>query len=393
MAKFKVAIDAGHGGFGVTPGKRTPDGEYEWNFNNKVAVACIAKLKANGVDVIRTDDPTGKTDVGLTARTNKANNAGADIMVSFHHNANTGKWGTWTGTETFTYLGSWPKAEKLAKEVQSRIVKAYGLRDRGLKKENFAIVRQSNMPAILVEGGYMDSTIDIKKLRSDAVLKAAGIAAAEGILAYLGVSSGNSAVIPGDKSEANKPVAGEIYRVRWSWGNVESQKGAFSDLNNAKELADKYPGYKVYNSKGATIYQSKQKTAATGNAYVREAQEFLNSRGYPTKAKFTALTVDGFTGPKSLTAALRVAQYYGGVTIDGVWGPNTKKAMRMLSKADHTTWWTHLLQTALVLKGINVDVDGVFGNGTEDAVERFQASKGLTADGIAGPNTWEKLLG
>lgn len=45
MAKY-VAIDAGHGGFGVTPGKRTPDGEYEWNFNNKVAKAAIAKLEA-----------------------------------------------------------------------------------------------------------------------------------------------------------------------------------------------------------------------------------------------------------------------------------------------------------------------------------------------------------
>lgn len=180
---FKVAIDAGHGI--NTPGKRTPDGEREWSFNDKVVRALISELnKYEGVSVLRTDDPTGKTDVSLSTRTNKANAWDADIYISIHHNANTGRWGTWTGTETFTQTGVGGKAVQLAKLVQPELVKAYGLRNRGLKTANFHITRETKMPAILVEGGYMDSSIDIKKLRDDNVLKNAGIGVAKAVASY-----------------------------------------------------------------------------------------------------------------------------------------------------------------------------------------------------------------
>src|SRR5690625_1294415 len=85
-----VAIDAGHG-MG-TAGKRTPDGEREWSFNSVVAQSIIDNLKSyKGVKTVRLDDPTGKRDVPLRERTNKANGAKADILISCHHNANTGK--------------------------------------------------------------------------------------------------------------------------------------------------------------------------------------------------------------------------------------------------------------------------------------------------------------
>ncbi|RST56917.1 LysM peptidoglycan-binding domain-containing protein [Siminovitchia terrae] len=200
----KIAIDAGHGGFGVTPGKRTPAGEYEWDFNNKVVLAAIKYLKQyQGVSLLRLDDPTGKTDVPLITRTNKANSWGADILISGHHNANTGRWGEWTGTETYTYLGNWPQAEKLAAIVQRNLVQAYGLKDRGLKKADFHMLRESKMPAILTEGGYMDSTIDVKKLRDDKVLDAAGKAIADGVAEYFGLKIDTSK--PADKPAASKP--------------------------------------------------------------------------------------------------------------------------------------------------------------------------------------------
>jgi N-acetylmuramoyl-L-alanine amidase len=57
---FKVAADAGYGGFGVTPGKRSPEGEYEWDFNNKVILAFEDALKQyDGEEFLRTDDRTG----------------------------------------------------------------------------------------------------------------------------------------------------------------------------------------------------------------------------------------------------------------------------------------------------------------------------------------------
>jgi N-acetylmuramoyl-L-alanine amidase len=190
MKEWKVVIDDGHGGFGVTPGKRTPDGEFEWSFNNQVGLAAIAELNTyENVKVLRTDDPTGKTDVPLKTRTDKANEFKADVLVSIHHNASKGVWGTWTGTETFVMdpAANNPNSLKLAKEIHPRVVKAMGLKDRGIKAENFHMLRESNMAAVLVEGGYMDSTIDIKKLRDDNVLKAEGQAIAQGIAAYLGL--------------------------------------------------------------------------------------------------------------------------------------------------------------------------------------------------------------
>lgn len=179
----KVAIDAGHGI--NTPGKRTPDNEREWSFNNKVVLSTIKHLNEyQNVEVIRLDDPTGKTDISLATRTNVANRARADVLVSVHHNAFKGVWGTHTGTETYSYPGS-VEGAKLAKLVQPRLVNAYGIRDRGTKTANFHMIRESNMPAILTEGGYMDSSIDIKKLRDNKVLDNAGKAIASGIADYL----------------------------------------------------------------------------------------------------------------------------------------------------------------------------------------------------------------
>ncbi|MER2090934.1 MAG: N-acetylmuramoyl-L-alanine amidase, partial [Sporosarcina sp.] len=179
----KIALDAGHGI--NTAGKRTPDGEREWTFNSKVLLACVAKLNNyHNVQILRLDDTTGKTDVPLIARTNKANAWNADVLVSIHHNASTAKWGSWGGVETYTQPGASQASRDIAKIVQPLIVKAMGLRDRGCKESNLHMTRASHMPAILTEGGFMDSTTDIPALRSDEKLKAQGEAIAKGLADY-----------------------------------------------------------------------------------------------------------------------------------------------------------------------------------------------------------------
>ena len=99
MSKL-IAVDAGHGLH--TAGKRTPDGEREWSFNNRVVIALIDELHRLGLRTIRLDDASGQRDVPLGERTRKANNAKADVLVSVHHNALTGRWGTHTGTEIYS---------------------------------------------------------------------------------------------------------------------------------------------------------------------------------------------------------------------------------------------------------------------------------------------------
>lgn len=182
----KIVLDAGHGL--STPGKRTPDGEREWSFNNKVVLAAIDKLrKYENVEILRVDDPTGKTDISLNIRTNKANAFNGDVYIACHHNANTGTWGPWTGVETYTHNHSQVKSEKIAEVIHALVVKAVGLQDRGVKKQNFHVLRETSMPAILIEGGFMDSYIDINVLRDNSKLKAHGEAIAAGLVQYFGL--------------------------------------------------------------------------------------------------------------------------------------------------------------------------------------------------------------
>lgn len=184
---IKIAYCAGHGY--NTPGKRTPDGEREWTFNNKVARAFANELAFyDGVATKRFDDPTGQRDVPLAERTNGANNWGAHYYISFHHNANTSKWGDWTGVETFVYIGNKKtKSGKMAQAIHPAVVKAYGLKDRGIKEANYHILRETKMPAVLIEGGFMDSVVDIKKLRDDKVLENAGREVARALAKFLGL--------------------------------------------------------------------------------------------------------------------------------------------------------------------------------------------------------------
>ena len=184
---IKIAYDAGHGL--NTAGKRTPDGEPEWTFNNKVARAFASELaKYQGVTMRRFDDSTGKHDVPLIERTDGANNWGADYYISFHHNAYESKWGDWTGVETYVYLGNkTTKSGKLAEAIHPTVVQAYGLKDRGIKEANLHILRETKMPAILIEGGFMDSLIDIKKLRDDKVLENVGREVAKALAKFLGL--------------------------------------------------------------------------------------------------------------------------------------------------------------------------------------------------------------
>ncbi|HWL12582.1 MAG TPA: N-acetylmuramoyl-L-alanine amidase [Ureibacillus sp.] len=183
---IKVGYDGGHGI--NTPGKCTPDGEHEWSFNNKVARAFANELALyEGVASKRFDDPTGKTDVPLKTRTDGANNWGAHYYISFHHNALGSRWGNHTGVETFVYTDPQPRSVALANAIHPAVVKAYGLRERGVKRGNLHIVRETTMPAILIEGGFMDSLIDIKKLRDDRVLENAGKLIAQAFAKFAGL--------------------------------------------------------------------------------------------------------------------------------------------------------------------------------------------------------------
>lgn len=234
-----IVFDAGHGR--NTPGKRTPDGEREWTFNDKMLRAAQKHLTDNyqGFTIVRTDDPTGNTDVSLAARVTRANNAKSDVFVSFHNNAFQGKWGSHGGTETYvpTPATNNPKSSTLARSVHPKMQRAFGLRDRGIKAASLYVIMNTKMPAILVEGAFMDSTTDIVKLRDDNVLRRAGQAIAEGVAEFLQLEKKPKPAPAPTPALKPNPEASKVntYRIKVDGKQV----GAYANPKNALEEVEK----------------------------------------------------------------------------------------------------------------------------------------------------------
>ncbi|MFJ7993262.1 peptidoglycan-binding protein [Peribacillus frigoritolerans] len=131
----------------------------------------------------------------------------------------------------------------------------------------------------------------------------------------------------------------------------------------------------------------------SGNQTIRFIQRTLNSR-YSTK-----IDVDGYYGPNTKKALIKGfqtelnKQYGAKINVDGIWGPQTKAASPNVREGAEGNI-TYILQAALYLEGHDPHgMDGIFGSGTEIAVKSFQRANGLSADGIAGENTFAKLFG
>lgn len=134
-----------------------------------------------------------------------------------------------------------------------------------------------------------------------------------------------------------------------------------------------------------------QPTASQG--YPVQFQSWLNA-GYGT-----GLTVDGLWGPKTRAAAIKAlqselnAQFGKGLAVDGLWGQKTKAACVNVCQGASGNL-TRIIQGALYCRGYDPNgFDGIFGDGCAGAVKSFQRAQGLSADGVVGKNTWEKLLG
>ncbi|WP_082234962.1 N-acetylmuramoyl-L-alanine amidase [Halobacillus massiliensis] len=179
----KIFIDAGHGG--TDPGA-SGNGLHEKDLTLALALKTRDILNneydGHSVQLSRTSDRT----LSLTERTNMANSWGADYLVSIHINAGGG-----VGFESFTYNGSYSsKAEtnRLAGIVHDAIVNRTEFRDRGKKEANFHMVRESAMPSVLTENGFIDSTSDAAALKSDAFLNSIARGHAEGLAEALGLT-------------------------------------------------------------------------------------------------------------------------------------------------------------------------------------------------------------
>ncbi|WP_071460779.1 N-acetylmuramoyl-L-alanine amidase [Bacillus massilinigeriensis] len=161
---MKIVLDAGHGY--ATPGKRSPDGMREYEFNRAVA-EYTRKLLVSYEDVTVTFAHSDERDIPLAERTRKANLQRADLYVSIHANAFSSGWSEPGGIETYVYLRKPPVAYALAQKIQRNAVATTGLRNRGVKTADFHVLRETMMDAVLIEAGFMTNREESQLLLSE----------------------------------------------------------------------------------------------------------------------------------------------------------------------------------------------------------------------------------
>ncbi|WP_312353954.1 N-acetylmuramoyl-L-alanine amidase family protein [Aminipila sp.] len=181
--KLVVMLDPGHGE--STSGKRSPDGSLrEYEFNRAVANKMKNLLQAKGIEVILTvnDD----SDPSLANRCERANNSDADIFVSIHANAfgNGQEWTSPNGWEIYHYPGS-ILSNQLAKAISNSNFPEIGIHNRGIKTANLYVIKNTYMPAVLIEHGFFTNAEEIKLLKSDEWREKVARYNVEGIVNFL----------------------------------------------------------------------------------------------------------------------------------------------------------------------------------------------------------------
>ena len=201
-----IAVDSGHGM--ETPGKQTPPltqdvvvggvvvrrkgetiREKEWN--RPTADFLMAALQRCGMSTV--DVSPGTTDVPLAERVKRANDAQANLFVSKHFNAAKGTW--WTPGYTVCFIcpdnkSTYTASQKAAKLVQDAIAAQNGWRNDGAVADtaylgySLYVLRNTVMPSMLTEAGFMDVFEQAQKMLDPAAQQADAEATCKGICQY-----------------------------------------------------------------------------------------------------------------------------------------------------------------------------------------------------------------
>ena len=298
---MKIGLDAGHGL--KTAGKQTPDGIKEWTLNDKVRDKVIEYLKPYDVEIICTDNNEGNTDEPLKQRRATYLNENVNAFVSIHHNAYTSKWNKATGVEVYVDKNNTKQDYSLAECIYKNLPKYTGLRGRGIKKENWLVINQNKIPAVLVEGGFMDSTIDYPVITSDAGQDGYARAVAEGLIEFLGLVKKSENTETNSQKERTKSWQMTMNRV-YNCGLAVD--GSFGPLS--REQANKH-----------YLYKKAIVTMRIRNDYVSWLQNRLRELGYK-------ITVDGSFW-KETDNVVRQFQRDRGLGVDGCVGSLTVKEL------------------------------------------------------------------
>nr|WP_113930802.1 N-acetylmuramoyl-L-alanine amidase [Bacillus sp. P14.5] len=208
---MKIIIDAGHGY--STPGKRSPSGMREYEFNREAALAAKELLLSyEKTEVYFTH--SDKEDVSLKRRSDFANRMKGDVFISIHANAFGSGWNDAHGVETYVYQTKPAAALSLANNIQTKLTERTGLKNRGVKAADFHVLRETEMTAVLVECGFMTNKKEAELLKTPSYRKTCGQAIALALADHYRLAKKES----------------RLYKV---------QAGAFSRKENAEALLSK----------------------------------------------------------------------------------------------------------------------------------------------------------
>ncbi|MCY7808536.1 N-acetylmuramoyl-L-alanine amidase [Bacillus spizizenii] len=237
----KIFIDPGHGG--SDPGA-TGNGLQEKTLTLQIALALRTILinEYEGVSLLlsRTSDQY----VSLSDRTNAANSWGADFFLSIHINAGGG-----TGFESYIYPGVGAPTTTYQSAIHSNVIQAVDFADRGRKTANFHVLRESAMPALLTENGFIDTVADANKLKTNSFIQSLARGYANGLEQAFNLKKTSSSRLykvqvgafkvkaNADSLASSAEAKGFDTIVLLKDGLYKVQIGAFSSKDNADALA------------------------------------------------------------------------------------------------------------------------------------------------------------
>ncbi|HFI0329565.1 TPA: GBS Bsp-like repeat-containing protein, partial [Streptococcus suis] len=304
---YTIYIDPGHGGVdsGASYG-----GVYEKN----LALSVANKLKENliqlGYQVLMTRTADYNVDF-KTERSKMANQSNADLFISIHFNATGLASSNATGIETYWYQYDpeyQPKinaamhndptrlaeSEILANQVQASLISGTGAVNRGVRRETFAVLRETAIPAILVELGFMDNQSDLQMIKQDSYQTKLAIALAQGIDNWYGAVGSKPTL--GASTQKKSTQQSQMTTSQQSFFNnilpaiqqVSQKNSIVTSVMLAQSILESGWGTSQLATNAYNIFGIKADSNWKGNTYTVQTKEVVNGKTITVEKQFRA---------------------------------------------------------------------------------------------------------
>ncbi|GER66740.1 sporulation-specific N-acetylmuramoyl-L-alanine amidase [Weizmannia acidilactici] len=214
---FKLFLDPGHGGKdpGAT-GNGLEEKDITLVIGKKIRTILTNDYENVSVKMSRTTD----TFISLEDRTDTANSWGADYFLSIHINSGAG-----TGFESYVYPDVCSPTTTYQKTIHQEVLKLNDLQDRGRKEADLHVLRESRMPALLTENGFIDRASDAAKMKQNSWIEDVAQGHVNGLAKAFGLKKKSGAtyqkVVKGDTVYSlSKEYGSSIQQIK-EWNNLD----------------------------------------------------------------------------------------------------------------------------------------------------------------------------